>query len=526
MTEPPLEALRPFSTKDLAIKAQEFEFNILIPPKYWIRTSDTLLREALIYEQEGNDQQAYLLLMRYASLVTEKFPLLPSYRDPEYRMAFKLVKNNMPRVLDLMETLKPRINSRFNAWIRTESLTETKDQKQNRMRNYLKNSTASSLDPAVAGNSSTLSAVENRELAVKLAQEEICRRNVLRKAKSSRTTPRYLEPGEQALRISGDWNSTQLDDEGSTRDETRGLVQESRRLISRSYTVSTDHDSEVSNKPKQSCSSNASDYRYPNVAKPQPYTYQTELPKRAKESFSYAPEIPPKKFYQDPSSFEEVLPPPRPRGIFIDNKVEQPIPPKDDGPVFTFRPSSYLENGNPLRTIFLPMGLRTQFLKYAEPNTRRNLETCGMLCGTLISNALFIRRVVIPEQESTCDTCETTNEGALFEYCDKEDLLVLGWIHTHPTQTCFMSSRDLHTHCGYQIMMPESIAIVCAPSKSPSWGVFRLTDPPGLGSILNCTHTDFFHPHSETNLYTDALRPGHVVEADGMEFKVIDLRPL
>jgi hypothetical protein len=32
-----------------------------------------------------------------------------------------------------------------------------------------------------------------------------------------------------------------------------------------------------------------------------------------------------------------------------------------------------------------------------------------------------------------------------------------------------MSSRDLHTHCGYQIMMPESIAIVCAPTKNPSW---------------------------------------------------------
>jgi STAM-binding protein len=97
-----------------------------------------------------------------------------------------------------------------------------------------------------------------------------------------------------------------------------------------------------------------------------------------------------------------------------------------------------------------------------------NLETCGILCGTLISNALFISRLVIPEQESTSDTCETTNEGALFDYCDSEDLMVLGWIHTHPTQTCFMSSRDLHTHCGYQVMMPESIAIVCAPSTEPS----------------------------------------------------------
>ena len=40
------------------------------------------------------------------------------------------------------------------------------------------------------------------------------------------------------------------------------------------------------------------------------------------------------------------------------------------------------------------------------------------------------------------------------------DLFVL---QTHPTQTAFLSSVDLHTHCSYQLMMPEALAIVCAP---------------------------------------------------------------
>ena len=141
-----------------------------------------------------------------------------------------------------------------------------------------------------------------------------------------------------------------------------------------------------------------------------------------------------------------------------------------------------------------------------------------------MSNALFISKLVIPDQESTSDTCETINESELFDYVDGDDLMVLGWIHTHPTQTCFMSSRDLHTHGGYQVMMPESIAIVCAPSKV-DWGVFRLTDPPGMKTVLNCTQTGLFHPHAESNIYTDALRPGHVYEAKGLEFEVVDLRP-
>ena len=74
-------------------------------------------------------------------------------------------------------------------------------------------------------------------------------------------------------------------------------------------------------------------------------------------------------------------------------------------------------------------------------------------------------------------------------------------------------------------MLPESIAIVCAPSRTPDWGIFRLTDPPGLKTVLNCTQPGLFHPHSETNIYTDALRPGHVFEAKGLEFETVDLRP-
>ncbi|KAF5693551.1 STAM-binding protein, partial [Fusarium globosum] len=134
----------------------------------------------------------------------------------------------------------------------------------------------------------------------------------------------------------------------------------------------------------------------------------------------------------------------------------------------TFKPGAYLENGDPIRSLFLPKNLRQKFLDIAADNTRRGLEMCGMLCGTPINNALFVRCLLIPDQKCTSDTCETENEEVMFDYCMKEDLLLLGWIHTHPTQTCFMSSRDLHTHAGYQVMMPESVAIVCAPKFQPS----------------------------------------------------------
>lgn len=113
-----------------------------------------------------------------------------------------------------------------------------------------------------------------------------------------------------------------------------------------------------------------------------------------------------------------------------------------------------------------------------------------------------------------------------------------------------MSSVDLHTHVGYQIMLPEAIAIVCAPSKQPrypliypliflmilyiranccSWGVFRLTDPPGVKTITDCKEKSLFHPHPipGDSIYRDCWRgssDGHVREMPGAKLEVVDLR--
>ena len=50
---------------------------------------------------------------------------------------------------------------------------------------------------------------------------------------------------------------------------------------------------------------------------------------------------------------------------------------------------AYLENGQDLRSVFIPSTLRERFLEIAEPNTQRNLETCGILCGVLVTHTLL-----------------------------------------------------------------------------------------------------------------------------------------
>ncbi|GAA5838092.1 hypothetical protein JCM5353_004495 [Sporobolomyces roseus] len=182
------------------------------------------------------------------------------------------------------------------------------------------------------------------------------------------------------------------------------------------------------------------------------------------------------------------------------------------------------EAGAPLRPMFLPAQLISQFVEIARPNTERNIETCGLLLGRLARNEFTITTLLIPKQEGTSDTCSTTNEEEQLEFQDSRNLFTLGWIHTHPTQSTFLSSVDLHTHSSYQIMLPEAIAIVCAPRHEDSFGLFRLTDPPGLETIIRCTDKGLFHPHPDLPIYTDVDQDWGHCRMREFDFDSFDLR--
>jgi STAM-binding protein len=364
---------------------------------------------------------------------------------------------------------------------------------------------------------------DNKELAVQLAQNEMSRRATERKATRQAGISEEEEKSRREGRV---WETGERHEDDLSR-----RLQEVRAQVERPSRAP---------RPSSQRKDISSAYFYPSM--PMNHARQDwkpSIPSPRTERDDYQPpDLPPKSALR-PSISVTPLP------EKISSTVIDLSPPHESTPripansppnspsvkqAYTFRPSAYLENGTPLRTLFLPPTLRQSFLQLARPNTNRNLETCGFLAGTLLSNALFVSKLVIPTQTSTSDTCEMTHESDLFDYIDSfPDLMILGWIHTHPTQTCFMSSRDLHTHAGYQMMLPESIAIVCAPSfgdrsDGGEWGVFRLTDPPGKKVILGCERPGIFHPHEVDNLYTGALRPGHVVEARGLEFEVVDLR--
>ncbi|XP_056142309.1 STAM-binding protein-like A [Lampris incognitus] len=238
-----------------------------------------------------------------------------------------------------------------------------------------------------------------------------------------------------------------------------------------------------------------------------------------------------------PSSYVVTPTPPQSPGEFSTSSNNHPQPQHGHPPVSagqsvtgpptfdrSLKPGSLVSPGNnntmvdALRQLAIPSELCRSFLRLAEANTSRAVETCGILCGKLTRNEFTVTHVIVPKQCGGPDYCDTENEEELFLIQDQYDLITLGWIHTHPTQTAFLSSVDLHTHCSYQMMLPEAIAIVCSP-KFNEIGYFRLTDR-GTDEISTCKQKGF-HPHSkDPPLFTHA---GHITITDG-SVSMLDLR--
>ncbi|KAM0716012.1 hypothetical protein Q7P37_008526 [Cladosporium fusiforme] len=516
---------RPLNIQEIVAQAQDFDFSPARDLRAWLRAARMLLTEAAICEQDGNLQMAYLYLYRHAELILGKIPTHPDVKDIRFKTDLKHARMTVNKNLVKLEQWKPRIVQQYQRYVKAMERRNAEkqriyDEHRNAERQHITDGSLRrlSLDPPAEEDAyhelgETLDASENRHLAVDLAQHELRRRDINRQT----TRQAGISPGTIASRRQG----LVMDPEESyqSRDSQRldpdkvsdGIREAGSYLYQRGQNSQDARARDFTERQR---------YQYPKVpTKEGPMQWDTAplQPRNTRPSYDQPPPIPAKDGHQDGA-------PPIP-GKYSEQAAAPEASQKSASKV-TFKPNAFTEAGVPLRTVFLPPNLRTNFLNLANANTQRNLETCGILCGTVISNALFISHLVIPDQQSTSDTCDTTEEGdnELFDFCDGNDLLVCGWIHTHPSQSCFLSSRDLHTSSGYQVMLPEAIAIVCAPRQKPDYGIFRLTDPPGLPAVLNCHQKGLFHPHSETNLYTDAMKPGHVVEGPGLTLKTVDLR--
>ncbi|XXG73675.1 hypothetical protein AAC387_Pa07g2551 [Persea americana] len=516
--------MRPSSSIiSIAASAQRLDVDNRISLRYYYRIADNLLRKADIYREEKNVIDLYIMLLRFSSLITETIPYHKDYQVLLRRERLSFRKKLLNALTEL-ETLKPLVLSRI------EELSRKHTNQVNRWHRVPQNrSNNSSLEwPPIKKQTPTNYAIGQVHLSAGLDgkpqgswnQRDKISRFLLVDEKFSKLSLSIPRPKEETLSrhsilgpngLHGHWHPP-IVDKGvqypinlySTPIENPSLHQP----FEGGVTIEKD---QYKSEPEKSTLESVLQL---NVGR---WSLHAEEP--CPTVISDTTEAPVQT---------DIIRQPSPPPVLADvhdlmSITSTQVTDLTSGPENSFQDE--LVCHEPPSQLHISTQMMDSFMRLAKSNTDRNLETCGILSGSLKKRTFYVTSLIIPKQESTSDFCQTTNEEEIFDVQDKQSLFPLGWIHTHPTQSCFMSSIDLHTHYSYQIMLPEAIAIVMAPKDSSrTHGIFRLTAPGGMSLIRQCQQRGF-HPHDEPPdggpIYDHCT---DVYMNPSLKFDVIDLR--
>ncbi|XP_031406827.1 AMSH-like ubiquitin thioesterase 1 [Punica granatum] len=503
---------------NIAASAQRLDVDNRISLRYYYRIADNILKQADIFREENNVIDLYVMLLRYSSLVTET---IPCHRD--YRTSLPIAKSSLKKkllnALTELEKLKPIVQQKIDelnrkhsdqmngtvyfhqnissAWtpVRKQTLTHSDTNKVSR--------------PALRGPA--YQSLRNQPYSPARPVDDQFRRlsiNVLRPKEETLSRHSILGPDG----LHGRWQPP----------SSYGVQYPSNIDLTPVEMPRLRQVQPVEDKPATKEDSSNSEKEAPSLNLVPVVEEVSKVPRAEEEhlmiSFDATESTVETKIIRQPSpppvlaEVQDLIAPAS--GQLAEPQNGMDNPPRED----------YICSETPLQ-LHISTKLMENFMKLAKINTDRNLETCGVLAGSLKNRKFYVTALIIPKQESTSDSCQTTNEEEIFEVQDKQSLFPLGWIHTHPTQSCFMSSIDLHTHYSYQIMLPEAVAIVMAPrDSSRPHGIFRLTTPGGMSVIRQCDRRGF-HPHDEPPdggpIYKSCP---DIYMNPNLKFDVIDLR--
>ncbi|XP_030455630.1 AMSH-like ubiquitin thioesterase 1 isoform X3 [Syzygium oleosum] len=503
---------------DIAASAQRLDVDNSIALRYYYRIADNVLKQANIFRQENNIVDLYVMLLRFSSLVSETIPRHRDYRASSQNKKVLLKKQLRIAVTEL-EKLQPKVRQKID--------DDSNRKQANQMNNWgyrnqsnslewtpVRKQTSTNYDMKVVSRpASLLSNYQSTTIQPPLQSSPL--NEQFRKLSLSMVRPKEETLSRHSILgpngLNGHWQPPRSD-KGVQYPSNIDLtpVEIPRLLPSVEDKHAIKKDSTDLEKGTSSLVSNLV------------VDDGNKLPQTEEEPLMISFET------TETTVHTDIIRQPSPPPVLAE--VQDLIPgvshEHNDLTCGLDKPAShnYVCSESPLQ-LHISTALMNTFMKLAKINTDRNLETCGILAGSLKNRKFFVTALIIPKQESTSDSCQTTNEEEIFEVQDKQSLFPLGWIHTHPTQSCFMSSIDLHTHYSYQIMLPESVAIVMAPRDgSRTHGIFRLTTPGGMSVIRQCQQRGF-HPHNQPSdggpIYKACT---DVYMNPDLKFDIIDLR--
>ncbi|KAJ2704320.1 hypothetical protein FB645_003401 [Coemansia sp. IMI 203386] len=519
-----------------------------MPIEKYYKDLDETLEKAKTRLMEQDLQYAYVFYLRYVTVVLKHLPVHPDYNKPEYTKNKEKVSNSAKKALTMLERLQPVLKQRHEEYVKyLESIPRPKasvSTYSTRRGSSVKRLPTIGLE-SINGDGNSVdnnngSQLQNEQHGTDHGQ------SLNTDAKHKQSSPMHefsLAQTLQGLNM-GHGSASGYRHQQSASVGSHASYSGSRQDTPVEYPTvitSTANWPHVVSQESHSAPGSASVTAPRPKPLPIPPAARSEtppqMPPRNRVPVSPHPTPSPSPGFPSHTHQQRPTLPPKPQEYHdgTDRPEEQDITSTTVGdPAKSFMPPclinsahySLTEGGVRMRPIQMPEGIFEEFIDIASQNTSANLETCGVLCGKQVpgQEALIMTTLIIPKQSATSDTCTTEHEEELFVEQMDRDLITLGWIHTHPSQTCFMSSLDLHTQCSYQLMLPEAIAIVCAPKHDPRFGIFRLTDPTGIDLIQNCKEKSTFHPHDQSKtIYKDADTDGHVIFVN-YDFDIIDIR--
>ncbi|KAK1417451.1 hypothetical protein QVD17_26578 [Tagetes erecta] len=530
---------------NVAANAQKITVDNRISLRYYYRIADNILRQAAIFRGEKNIIDLYIMLLRFSSLAMETIPYHRDFRASPQRDKISLQKKVLSALTEL-EALKPVVGQKISE-LSTKQAYQSNGWSHPPQKNLLESSKSLPARSIVSQQTST----NNYTYTINKAPQVNTHGNMYRgshiqmhptanplEERTSQLSLSFPRAKEETLSrhsilgpngLRGQWQppvNNVVVRYPKNIDLTPVEFPREKKLLSLEDGVSADKTNITLEHEKSSLESVVLPNKNNNIT--------LEHEKSSLESV-VLPNKNNKPHVDEPDSlisFEEKIETPveldiirQPSPPPVLAEVQDLIPTKspDTGPG-SGNPSDGVCSESPLE-LHISSKVMDHFMKMAKSNTDKDLETCGILAGSLKNRKFYVTTLIIPKQEGTANSCQATNEEEIFEVQDKRSLFPLGWIHTHPTQSCFMSSIDVHTHYAYQIMLPEAIAIVMAPRDgSRKHGIFRLTTPGGMGVIRNCPHRGF-HAHDAPSDGSPIYKQCTDVYLNPkLKFDVIDLR--
>ncbi|KAL9260204.1 AMSH-like ubiquitin thioesterase 1-like protein [Drosera capensis] len=527
----------PPSSINIAAITRKLEVDNRLSLRTYCRIADNILRQADIFRYEKNMIDLYIMLLRFSSLVTETIPRHRDYRTYSQTKTSSL-KKQLISALNELEELKPVVELKIaeldrkysyqaNGWNRQKSnfsVTTSIDSSRSTVQT-LTNNQLLKLSSNVARDGS-YDFFNSQQLVHRTPLENQFQRLSLQIPRpKEETLSKHSILGPSGLRTQ--WNPRIRNQEVRYPDNIFGSPVDTFRFSLAINETPALRDAPTSLEGPKSSLAPTIQQDHGNLEN-QRMGLDSDCSHRSISS-EPAPMITFETLETFPDNMEacpDIIRQPSPLPILAEVQNLVTEVPSQVTELQDFKDHSlHLSSPESPMDLHISTSMMDAFMRLAKSNTAKNLETCGILAGSLKNRVFYITALIIPKQESTANSCQATNEEEIFEAQDKRSLFQLGWIHTHPTQSCFMSSIDLHTHYSYQVMLPEAVAIVMAPQDScKKHGIFRLTTPGGMSVIRQCEDRGF-HPHDPPAdggpLYKQCT---DVYMNPGLKFDIIDLR--